>query len=155
MSKKRELLFDFMTNLDDKGYLRFGYDVDEFITDYLREMKQYNILGGIDNLKEKRDMKNYKELEHEVVKWASKKGILENGTTDAQANKTVEEALELYKAVKLNDEEEIIDGLGDVFVTIIIQAKMQNKDLLECLQVALDVITKRTGKMVNGTFVKD
>ena len=100
-------------------------------------------------------MKNYKELEHEVVKWASKKGILENGTTDAQANKTVEEALELYKAVKLNDEEEIIDGLGDVFVTIIIQAKMQNKDLLECLQTALDVITKRTGKMINGTFVKD
>ena len=41
-------------------------------------MKQYNILGGIDNLTEKKKMKNYKELENEVIKWADNKGILSN-----------------------------------------------------------------------------
>ena len=97
----------------------------------------------------------YKELETEVIKWADNKGILSNGTPEAQANKTIEEALEIYQAIKVNDKAEIIDGLGDVLVTIIIQAKMQDVDLLECLQTALNVITKRTGKMIGGTFVKD
>mgnify|MGYP003625518246 FL=1 len=97
----------------------------------------------------------YKELETEVIKWADNKGILSNGTPEAQANKTIEEALEIYQAIKVNDKAEIIDGLGDVLVTIIIQAKMQDVDLLECLQTALNVITKRTGKMVNGEFIKD
>lgn len=118
-------------------------------------MKQYNILGGIDNITEKKKMKNYKELENEVIKWADNKGILTNGTPEAQANKTIEEALEIYQAIKVNDKAEIIDGLGDVLVTIIIQAKLQNVDLLECLQTALNVINKRTGKMIGGTFVKD
>ncbi len=98
---------------------------------------------------------NYRELETEVIKWADNKGILTNGTPEAQANKTIEEALEIYQAIKVNDKAEIIDGLGDVLVTIIIQAKLQNVDLLECLQTALNVITKRTGKMVNGEFIKD
>jgi len=118
-------------------------------------MKQYNILGGIDNLIEKKKMKNYKELETEVIKWADNKGILSNGTPYAQANKTIEEANEILSAIIDNDKAEIIDGLGDVLVTIIIQAKLQNVDLLECLQTALNVITKRTGKMVNGEFIKD
>jgi NTP pyrophosphatase (non-canonical NTP hydrolase) len=98
---------------------------------------------------------NYRKLETEVIKWADKKGILSNGTPEAQANKTIEEALEIYQAIKVNDKAEIIDGLGDVLVTIIIQAKLQNVDLLECLQTALNVITKRSGRMINGTFVKD
>ena len=118
-------------------------------------MKQYNILGGIDNITEKKKMKKYKELENEVLQWADDKGILKNGTPYAQANKTIEEANEILNAIIDNDKAEIIDGLGDVLVTIIIQAKLQNVDLLECLQTALNVITKRSGQMVNGTFVKD
>jgi hypothetical protein len=40
-------------------------------------------------------------------------------------------------------------------VTIIIQAKMQGLTIEECLQSAYDVISKRTGKMMNGQFIKD
>jgi DNA-binding protein len=40
-------------------------------------------------------------------------------------------------------------------VTLIIQAKMQNVSLEYCLKSAYNVISKRTGKMVNGQFVKD
>ncbi len=118
-------------------------------------MKQYNILGGIDNITQKQKKMNYRELENEVIKWADNKGILSNGTPYAQANKTIEEANEILSAIIDNDKAEIIDGLGDVLVTIIIQAKLHNVDLLECLQTALNVITKRTGKMVNGEFIKD
>jgi NTP pyrophosphatase (non-canonical NTP hydrolase) len=95
------------------------------------------------------------ELILAVEEWAAAKGILSAASPMAQMVKTHEEVNELMKAVLTNDSDEIIDGLGDVMVTLIIQAKMQGLDLNECLGSAYNVISKRTGKMVNGTFVKD
>jgi NTP pyrophosphatase (non-canonical NTP hydrolase) len=100
-------------------------------------------------------MKSYGELEALVIAWATQKGILENGTAIAQAGKTIEEVNELVQAITVDDREEIIDALGDILVTIIIQAEMQGLKLTECLDSAYNVISKRTGKMVDGQFVKD
>lgn len=113
----------------------------------------------------------YQELEALVIAWAAQKGILENGTPIAQCNKTFEEVEELeealeaqrmglknFKNAKDNNvltDEEIKDALGDILVTIIIQAEMQGLSLTECLESAYNVIAKRTGKMVDGQFVKD
>jgi NTP pyrophosphatase (non-canonical NTP hydrolase) len=98
---------------------------------------------------------DYNQLEALVIEWAANKGILEKATTAAQANKTMEECQELIDAIQDDNREEISDALGDILVTIIIQAKMQNMSLIECLEGAYNVIAKRTGKMVNGQFVKD
>jgi len=100
-------------------------------------------------------MKSYNELEALVLAWAEQKGILQNGTPMAQCYKTEEEVRELSMAIIGNDREEIIDALGDILVTIIIQAEMQELSLTECLESAYNVISKRTGKMVGGQFVKD
>jgi NTP pyrophosphatase (non-canonical NTP hydrolase) len=100
-------------------------------------------------------MMDYNQLEALVIEWADNKGILKNGTPPAQANKTMEECQELVDAIKDDNRDEIADALGDILVTIIIQAKMQNMSLVECLEGAYNVITKRTGKMVDGQFVKD
>jgi NTP pyrophosphatase (non-canonical NTP hydrolase) len=100
-------------------------------------------------------MMDYNQLENLVIEWAQNKGILEKATTAAQANKTMEECQELIDAIQDNNRDEIADALGDILVTIIIQAKMQNMSLIECLEGAYNVIAKRTGKMVNGQFVKD
>lgn len=100
-------------------------------------------------------MKNYQELETLVLAWAEEKGILQNGTTIAQAGKTMEECTELMVAIVKSDKAETIDALGDILVTIIIQAEMQGLSLESCLESAYNVITKRTGKMVNGQFQKD
>ena len=100
-------------------------------------------------------MKNYNELEELVEKWAEEKGIFEKATTIKQAEKTLEEVEELIQAINNNDREEVIDALGDILVTIIIQAKMQNLDLIDCLDSAYNIISKRTGNMINGQFVKD
>lgn len=97
----------------------------------------------------------YSYLEEAVELWAKEKGILEKATPLKQALKTQEEVLELQNAIVDDDREEIQDALGDILVTIIIQAKMQGLDLLDCLQSAYDVISKRTGTMKNGQFVKD
>jgi len=96
-----------------------------------------------------------KDLILRVEKWALDKGILDVATPMAQAIKTVEESTELVQAISLNDREEIIDAIGDIMVTVIIQAKMQGLDIEECLKSSYNVISKRTGKMVNGQFVKD
>lgn len=116
---------------------------------------------------------NYQELEKLVIEWAGDKGILEKATPLAQAGKTLEEVNELIFALTLKDKydveelesfsgetvfnsnEEIKDALGDILVTIIIGAELQGLKLEECLESAYNVIKNRSGKMVNGQFVKD
>ena len=98
---------------------------------------------------------DYFELEAAVEQWAADKGILEKATPMAQSLKTMEECTELCTAINADDREEVIDAMGDIMVTLIIQAKMQGLKLEECLESAYNVIAKRTGKMVNGQFVKD
>lgn len=100
-------------------------------------------------------MMDYNQLEALVIEWAGNKGILEKATTIAQAFKTKEECNELIDAINDSDRDEIADALGDILVTIIIQAKMQNMSLIECLEGAYNIIAKRTGKMIDGQFIKD
>jgi len=97
----------------------------------------------------------YYQLETAIEQWAEDKGILTNATTFRQAEKTHEEVLELMHAIDEDDKPEIIDAIGDIMVTLIIQAKMQGVTIEQCLNAAYDVISKRSGKMVNGQFVKD
>ena len=98
---------------------------------------------------------DYFELECAVEEWAQEKGIMSKATPMAQALKTLEECTELLTAIDNKDRDEIIDAMGDIMVTLIIQAKMQNVSLEACLESAYKIISKRTGKMVNGQFVKD
>ena len=99
--------------------------------------------------------RDFFELEVCVQQWAEEKGIFEKGTPLKQALKTLEEVTELLNAIADNDEAEIEDAIGDILVTLIILAEMQQVTLEECLNGAYDIISKRTGKMVNGQFVKD
>tara|TARA_R110000782_G_scaffold63357_1_gene129947 strand:- start:176 stop:529 length:354 start_codon:yes stop_codon:yes gene_type:complete len=116
-------------------------------------------------------MNKFNELNNRVITWANSKNILTNGNPLAQIDKTLEEVLEtkealfaqhnyieFYKNTKQDANitiDEIKDGFGDILVTVLIGCKMQNINPLECLELALSVIEKRTGKMINGTFVKN
>lgn len=95
------------------------------------------------------------ELIERVLLWAHEKEILSKATKFKQAQKTLEEAGELIHAIGANDRNEVINSIGDVLVTIIIQAEMNDLDIRDCLQSAYDVIKGRTGKMISGQFVKD
>ena len=130
--------------------------------------------------KEKKSM-NYEELSTLVLQWGEDKGIFAKSTPLRQLDKTQEEldetreALEKlessaqqdlqlefdfideldYPSTEIEALEEAKDGIGDMLVTVILLAKMLNMDSVDCLQSAYNVIKKRTGKMVNGQFVKD
>jgi NTP pyrophosphatase (non-canonical NTP hydrolase) len=102
-------------------------------------------------------MKNYtfESLTVSVEEWAEAKGIMANATPMAQGLKTLEEVTELLNAIRTNNNPEIQDAIGDIIVTLIIQAKMNNLNIVDCLESAYNIIAKRKGKMVNGVFVKD
>ncbi len=95
------------------------------------------------------------ELTKAIEAWGKGKGILPNPNPIAQFNKTQEEVNELLEGIKKEDLDEIKDAIGDIFVTLVMQTKAWNLSMSECVQSAYDVIKKRTGKMVDGQFVKD
>ena len=96
-----------------------------------------------------------KKLQIKVINWATDKEIFDKATPFKQAQKTLEECGELLHAIGAEDKDEVKDAIGDVLVTLIIQAEMQGTTLKECLQGAYDVIKHRTGSIKNGTFIKD
>lgn len=94
-------------------------------------------------------------MKKEILQWAKEKGILEKATPEAQMLKTVEEVGELASALGKRDLPEIEDAIGDITITLVIQAELCGLDFDECVKSAYDVIAKRTGKMEHGIFVKD
>ena len=87
--------------------------------------------------------------------WAEERGLYNKGDANTQYVKLQEEAGELAKALLKNDKPEIIDAIGDMVVVLTNLSHMQGVTIEDCIDSAYKVISKRTGKMINGTFVKD
>ena len=87
--------------------------------------------------------------------WANDRGLYEKGNTMVQYVKLQEEAGELAKALLKDDQPEVIDAIGDMVVVLTNLAHQRGVYIETCIQSAYEVINKRTGKMINGTFVKD
>lgn len=90
-----------------------------------------------------------------VLDWAVIHGITEKGTVYGQLTKLKEEYDELVEAINEDDADEIADAIGDMQVVLIILSEMLGMSSQDCLDKAYKVISKRTGKMVGGVFVKD
>ena len=90
-----------------------------------------------------------------IREWANERGLYDKGDPKTQYIKLMEEAGEVGRAILKEDTDEIIDGIGDMVVVLTNLAELHGITIEECIQEAYDVISKRTGKMVNGTFVKD
>lgn len=87
--------------------------------------------------------------------WADERGLYDKGDPKTQYIKLMEETGEIGRAILKEDVNEIVDGIGDAVVVLTNLAELIGVPIEECIQSAYDVIAKRTGKMVNGTFVKD
>lgn len=87
--------------------------------------------------------------------WAADRGIYDKGDVKTQYVKLLEETGELAKSILKNDEEEFVDAIGDCVVVLTNLAKLKGYDIEDCITHAYTVISKRQGKMVNGTFVKN
>lgn len=108
---------------------------------------------------------NISETISNVRQWGLDKGITGaggSGTLLGQLTKTQEELTETRDAAVRfmllqcsAYREELADGIGDCTVTLILAAEMAGLKFEECLEAAYNVIKSRTGKMIDGQFVKD
>ena len=95
------------------------------------------------------------ELINNVKLWAENKNLLKKENTQAQMLKVLEEVGETAGALLKKKDKEILDGLGDSFVTLIILCYQLGLEPKDCLQAAWDEIKNRKGKTVNGTFIRE
>ena len=95
------------------------------------------------------------KLNAHIIEWAKERELDTKGTVEAQAIKTVEELSELIKAICKDNKEDIIDSVGDVYVTLVI-GNMLDKgitmDLLEeLMNLLFDDKAKKTCRKLGKT----
>ncbi len=95
------------------------------------------------------------KLINNVMMWAKEKNLLKKENSQAQMLKVLEEVGETAGALLKNKDQEIIDGLGDSFVTLIILCYQLGLEPKDCLQAAWEEIKNRKGKTINGTFIRE
>lgn len=118
---------------------------------------------------------NFEDLENLTLAWADDKDLLHEENADKQFMKFIEEVFEFkfemensknYEDAcehlkiagvfaKTIDKRDMQLEMGDIFVTLIILCEQINIDPVDCLSMAYEKISKRTGKTINGTFVKE
>lgn len=86
--------------------------------------------------------------------WAKDKGIYDKGNSPTQFLKLLEETGELANAMLKKNKPEIVDAIGDIVVVLTNLAELEGLKIEDCIDTAYNVIAKRKGKMINGTFVK-
>ena len=74
---------------------------------------------------------NINELNAHIIEWAKERELDTKGTVEAQAIKTVEELSELIKAICKDKKEDIIDAVGDVYVTLVIGNMLKRQSELD------------------------
>ena len=104
------------------------------------------------------DCESFEKLERMTIEWSQKVGLAEGSTLEKQCLKSAAEFGELFDAILLDDPENVEEEMGDLLVVLIQICDRYfkgKKTLADCLNVAFEKISVRTGKMVNGNFVKD
>jgi len=89
-----------------------------------------------------------------IKEWSKDRG-LDKSDPSKQFLKVVEELGELSEAIAKDDVNGQVDGIGDVYVTLVILAQQLHLDIEGCVRYAYNEIADRKGKMINGVFVKE
>ena len=96
--------------------------------------------------------------EVDIIFWAEARNLIGptgEATKHGQVCKTFEEVTELLDAINKGDEAAARDAIGDIIVTLTIQAAMWRLSVDECVEAAWQEIKDRKGRLVGGVFVKE
>lgn len=97
---------------------------------------------------------SFDDLIKKVYVWANDKELINPAFIKQQFLKVAEELGETASAISKNKPAELLDGLGDTFVTLIILSLQCGVTPQEALNAAWNEIKDRKGKIVSGTFIK-
>lgn len=157
------------------------YDTSEELISIKSEIEKLskNLRDNLEDVREGLDLStenDFESLKELVLDWADDKDLLHEENADKQFMKFMEEIFEFYKEWVLYTDEFIFNNgyreidddsyicelednmeleMGDIFVTLIILCEQLNMDPVYCLRKAYEKISKRKGKTINGTFVKE
>lgn len=90
-----------------------------------------------------------------IREWAEQRGIYGSGDVKTQYVKLMEEGGELAQAMLKQNDAGVVDAIGDMVVVLTNLAHMYGYSIEHCINSAYEEIKHRTGKMNNGTFIKD
>lgn len=106
---------------------------------------------------------SFRMLQVDVLSWAKDKDLLYSQNADKQFMKFIEEVFEFK--TEFDDKQRFAPDcininnlkleMGDIFVTLIILCEQIGIDPVECLSMAYEKIKGRSGKTINGTFIKE
>jgi NTP pyrophosphatase (non-canonical NTP hydrolase) len=97
-------------------------------------------------------------IHDKIRKWGEDKGLTGpagKATVAGQLRKLDEEFDELETAIDEEDTAEAADAIGDMTVVLVLLAELLGLRYEDCVYGAYEVISKRTGVMRDGVFVKD
>jgi NTP pyrophosphatase (non-canonical NTP hydrolase) len=150
-----------MGSFSDELRVIAAYKVGEDLADRLKAADETQrqqaaaLLRAADEV-DRLNFGSYADLIGKVEQWARDRQIIPNSTPQAQLMKTVSELGELADATLKNDREGIVDGVGDVIVTLVIYSALQGVSLYGCLESAYGEIKDRRGTLTpEGVFCKE
>ena len=88
-----------------------------------------------------------------IIKWHQDRNLIDGSTDKDQTLKLAQEMGELSDSICKG--ESPIDDLGDMMVVMLNIMKRNNLTMEECLRHSYKEIMHRTGRMVDGVFVKE
>jgi NTP pyrophosphatase (non-canonical NTP hydrolase) len=96
---------------------------------------------------------NMDMLVESIARWHHDRNLIDGSTDQAQFVKLIEEAGEL--AGNISRGHDMTDDIGDMMVVLINIAERNGLSMKACLSRAYSDIKDRTGRMVDGVFVKE
>jgi len=98
---------------------------------------------------------NTEQLIDRIIQWGEDRNLIKGSTPERQVMKTQEELDELKEAIGEENGPAIMDGIGDVTVTLILIAAQLGMRFEDCVAAAYEEIKDRKGRMIDGFFVKE
>jgi NTP pyrophosphatase (non-canonical NTP hydrolase) len=102
------------------------------------------------------------DWEAKVKQWGSDRNIILGSTPRKQYFKLQEEVHEMFEGIVAGEsfgkdagKDDVKDAIGDQIVVLTMIAAMYNLELKECMEKAWGDIEHRTGRIIDGVFVKD
>ena len=94
------------------------------------------------------------DITGQIEQWAIDRG-LHTADPSKQMLKLMEEVGELAEGLAKDNQDAVQDAIGDAYVVLTILSMQLGMDIRQCVKMAYNEIKDRTGRMVNGVFVKE
>ena len=150
---KTSMYNDNRSYIYNKAFARYFDNNDPHILDNAYQAnKMETRTGGLSSA----GIQERKVSQFDLIRsWANERGLYSGGDTKTQTLKLMEEAGEICRAVLKVDKQATMDGIGDCVVVLTNLAELAGTSIEECIDLAYNEIKNRTGKMSNGTYVKN